>query len=218
MENTVETIFGEKVSTKQYLSKFINFGIELSEGNLDENFDKQFDYYVKHFDYNYANIAQDDIKKFKSFILDGVDMRRRIETINKCNLLHTLLWADTEKADYSIMCIEIVLTLLKSYYTDSTLRLGYPAIFDSYKDLPSGLKTLGSIYSNAVSQKTHNYISYDYGNKRHYVNIPNLWGVVLATLRKINGANEDPISGRDCNIYEIFDYCETYWEYLKLVN
>lgn len=220
LENTIKMIFGEKTSTKRYLSKFINFSITLDEGHLEDNFDTQFADYVKNFDCLSDCTKEDDVSLFKRNILDGIDMRKRIEIINKCSLLHTLLNKDNQKTDYSIMCIEILLTL---YKTTSHISFGYPQLFSSRNNtvIPDGLGKLNQIYVD-----NHNldgrYFSFKYiyhQNHDTLISLSDIWCVLLLCSRRISGhARNDKITNVRYEEKNIKKYCDDYWSLLQIIN
>ena len=76
-------------------------------------------------------------------------MRTRIEIINKANLLHEILNGTDIIIDYSYMCIEVVLTILKTFDIDIE-KLNFPYLFEYIENaIPLGLKFLETIYVEA---------------------------------------------------------------------
>lgn len=222
LETTVKTIFGENTSTKRYLSKFINFSIALDEGHIEDNFDSQFADYVKNFDCLDQSTEEEAVSLFKRNILDGIDMRKRIEIINQCSLLHTLLNKTNEKVDYSIMCIEILLTL---YKTTSHISFGYPHLFSSKNNniqMPKGLKELNQVYvENENQDERYNYFKYlSVENRQTYVSLCDIWGVLLLCARRINGypAKDKIFNNFHYDEKEIKKYCDDYWSLLQIIN
>lgn len=108
IKHTVKHIYGEDTEVDRYLAKFINFEINLDVGSLNEEFENKYTYYFSKFQYKNKSTDMYDVQDFQTHILDGIDMRSRIEIINKCDLLHDILCAE-EQADFSIMCIEMFL-------------------------------------------------------------------------------------------------------------
>ena len=93
LEHIIKKTFGENTETQKYLSKFINFEVNLDEGSFTDKdeFDNKFAYYIQNFEYSNEATKEYQVDEFIIKIFDGIDMRSRIEIIEKCNLLHKFL-------------------------------------------------------------------------------------------------------------------------------
>lgn len=193
-EYTVKNIYGNDTDVDKYLAKFINFEMSLDEGYLSGDFDARFDYYLSHFDYLNSNTTNSDINEFKSQIFTGIDMRSKIEIIDKCHLLHTLLNKDETILDYSVMCVEIAFMVLE--YWGVNLQEIKPnfnkhSVFGIQSNINStGLHYLNKIY-NSSREDIPYYITTESGQP--YVNRIDIWGVILSCYRYVIGFTRDRI-------------------------
>ena len=212
-EHTIKNIYGEKTDVEKYLAKFIDFEMNLDEGKLNDEFDNKFAYYLNKFDYinNATNIL--DVAEFKNHIFNGIDMRGKIEIIEKCDLLHKLLNSDEKKLDISFMCIEITLAVLKYWKVDLFKTKTYFNIKNAFdiKELEqlefTGVGFLNSIYANA--KEGHQY----FGNKTavfnetiNWVRRDNIWGAILSCYRYIVGYTRDHFSEDNYKSCGLRDY------------
>lgn len=191
-EHTVKNIYGEGTNVDKYLAKFIDFEMSLDEGYLSGDFDTRFDYYLRHFDYLNSNTTNIDINEFKSQIFTGIDMRGKIEIIDKCHLLHTLLNKDESVLDYSFMCVEIAFMVFK-YWGIDLQKLKPKFNIRGVFDVPSNVSATGLHYLNKVfntgSENIAYYITGESG--RAYVNRKDIWGVILSCYRYATGYTRD---------------------------
>lgn len=191
-EHTVKNIYGEGTNVDKYLAKFIDFEMSLDEGYLSGGFDARFDYYLSHFDYLNSNTNIIDIDEFKSQIFTGIDMRGKIEIIDKCHLLHTLLNNDESIMDYSFMCVEIAFMVFKYWGVD--LQVDNPPfnIYSVFK-VPEKVNVTGLHYLNKVfnSRNEDDYYYRTGENGRTYVTRQNIWGVILSSYRYVTGYTRD---------------------------
>ena len=237
LENTVKTIFGDNTSTKRYLSKFINFSISLDEGHLADNFDKQFSDYVNLFKGNVQSnyvVNAEDITRFKNFIFEGIDMRQRKEIVNKSRLIHTIV-NDNEskdKLDESYMCIELLLTLWKSVDDSRNVDFNYPYCFSEGREhpikmlstnIPQGLHEIEKIYEKSRQEyRSSGSPEYDYyyrgEDRKSYIHLYDLWGVILLCVAEIANHNCVYICKRGY-IGDIYaEYVKKYWNTLQIIN
>lgn len=145
LEHIIKKTFGENTETQKYLSKFIDFEVNLDEGSFSdkEEFDNKFAFYLNNFEYQNPATKSYQVEEFKTEIFDGIDIRSRIEIIEKCNLLHRVLNETDKPCDFSIMCIEIFMMLVyQQGLDDYELRFDNINIFKNEAVLPKGLKRL----------------------------------------------------------------------------
>lgn len=221
LEHTIKTIFGEETQTERYLSKFINFEIKLDEGVFNELVDEKFDYYIEMFDSLYPGTQYYQVNEFKTKIFDGIDIRSRYEIINKCNMLHRLVVNDGRKQDYVLMCIELLLAVLKhiNFRLENT-------VFDRkapfhIKDvcIKQGLEYLNSVYANANQTTSPYYSTEQFHTQRvEYICTEDIYGVILATYRRLIGYTNDRwVYGKYDND-EIINHTKEFWGLLQVIS
>ncbi len=107
LEETVRNIFGQKVNASDYLKKFISFGFNLDNGEVNENFLIKYKNLFDSFDF----IFTDNFDKEKAFIsiLSEMNMRNREILIQKIELINSILNKNNEKLDISILYVELFL-------------------------------------------------------------------------------------------------------------
>lgn len=191
-EHTVKNIYGEGTNVDKYLAKFIDFEMSLDEGYLSGDFDARFDYYLRHFDYLNPNTTNIDIDEFKSRIFTGIDMRGKIEIIDKCHLLHTLLNKDESVWDYSFMCVEIAFMVFKYWGIDLQDTKPQFNIYSVFK-VPSDASVTGLNYLNELYKNGKDGFSYYITTERGQVclNRNDIWGLILSCYRYVIGYRKD---------------------------
>ncbi len=110
---TVKNIFGEGTNVNDYLKKFINFQIDLSEGVLDSSsltflFE---DYLSKFSPYEFLN----EFDNFIKLILNKIPARDKKAIFEKAELIHNLSKLKNKKYSISLAAFEITLVILMSY-------------------------------------------------------------------------------------------------------
>lgn len=232
LEHIVRQIYGEKTDAKSYLRKFVQFELKLTEGSINEHFDERFESYIQHFDARARTTSEIDVAEFKSYILEGLDMRKRISIIDQCELIHSLLIPE-EKVDYSYLCLELFFVVLYDYgpdfeYSKSSFQISN--IFqrlsfgtEEKKKLPKGLALLADrIRPNKVPNSNH-YKLFDVQNDgvetRGLVNVNCLIGKLLYAYRAIIGFDDAVFMGMSTDyIVEFRDYARQFWDYLQIVH
>lgn len=219
LEHIIKKTFGNDTVTQKYLSKFINFEVNLDEGSFTDKdeFDNKFAFYLQNFDYLNINTASTQVDEFISKIFDGIDMRSRIEVIEKCNLLHRMLNKDEEKRDFSIMCIEILFTLNKKFdfgiaHPNQTFN---PHRERSAKNITPGIQFLFDIYQEADKHETPYIGSY---NGKAYIRGFDIYGIIIACLRQ---QPHDVISDNGLKLYDfskIKEYAKQFDDLLKIIS
>lgn len=232
LEHIVRQIYGEKTDAKSYLRKFVQFELKLTEGSLNEHFDERFESYIQLFDARTRTTSEIDVAEFKSYILEGLDMRKRISIIEQCELIHSLLIPD-EKVDYSYLCLELFFVVLNDYgpdfeYLKSSFQISN--IFqrlsldsEGKPKLPKGLALLADkVRPNRVPNSGH-YKLFDEQNDgtetRSLVNVNCLIGKLLYAYRAIIGFEDYTYMGMSNDyIVEFRDYARQFWDYLQIVH
>ena len=219
LEHIIKKTFGENTETQKYLSKFIDFEVNLDEGSFSdkEEFDNKFAFYLQKFDYLNKNTASPQVDEFNSKIFDGIDMRSRIEVIEKCNLLHRLLNKDDEKSDFSIMCIEILFTMNQMFDLGITSpnQTFNPKRERSANNITPGVQFLFDIYQEANKNEMPYISSY---NGRTYIRGIDIYGIIIACLRQ---QSHDVISDNGMKLYDfsqIKNYAKQFDDLLKIIN
>ncbi len=219
ISHTVRSIYGENTDVNKYLAKFINFEVDLPIGNLTDEYEKQHAYYLGKFEKQCSESYEEDVNEFYKNILKGIDMRGRIEIINKCNLLHDMILGE-EKRDHAFMCVEMFLAVLK--YWEATIpdresHISIHVLFNTKRivSVSTGLDYISQKYLE--NQEYNNYLSYD-EHGRSYVRRDNIWGVVLATYRRIIGYKYEWFSVDDYVKLGLRKYSEDFWNLLQIIN
>lgn len=191
-EHTVKNIYGEGTDVDKYLAKFIDFEMSLDEGELSEDFDTRFDYYLSCFSFQNSSTTNIDIYNFKNQIFKGIDMRSKIEIIDKCYLLHNLLNNAESDMDYSFMCVEIAFMVFKYWGIDLQAKTPPFSIYNVFEVPPNvsapGLNYLNELYKNGKDGFSY-YVVREGG--RAFINRKDIWGVVLSCYRYVIGYTRD---------------------------
>lgn len=119
LENTVKTIYGDKVNLDGYIAKFIDFSITLPKGDVNkEKFDVLFNDYVKMFNGqdNFLLIKED--KTFIQELFKYTDIRRQIKVLEKAKLTHSLIKSVQNNLDKGFLYLELVLTLFSFIHSN----------------------------------------------------------------------------------------------------
>ncbi len=218
-EHIIKKTFGENTETQKYLSKFISFEVNLNEGSFSDNdeFNHKFEFYLQNFEYSNSATKEHQVDEFKKRIFDGIDMRSRIEVIEKCNLLHRMLNKDEERSDFSIMCVEILFTMNQMFglsiaHSNQTFN---PRRDRSAANITQGIQFLFDVYQDAVNTGMP-YISSSSG--RPYIRGIDIYGVIIACLRQ---QPHDVISDNGIRLYDfpiIKEYAKQFDDLLKIIN
>ena len=218
LAHTVKQIYGVNTNVERYLSKFINFSLILDTGEFNEEFDTKFGYYINNFEYSNSATKQYDVENFKCKIFDGINMRSRIRIIDKCQLIHHIIYDENQKCDFSFMCIELLLAILsheKIYCTTQTYRDNN--IF-GFKDELHPYIGLGYFNSICNGQDKQDYLYHAYSEGSHYVNLDDIWGASLAAYRYVIGFEKDEFGYRDYSPKEIIKHASSFWNLLQIIE
>lgn len=233
LENTIRGIYGEEVSVRRYLAKFIDFELKLSVGEVSDEVKKVYEQYFDSFTYE---ISQDiDIADVCTTILKGIDIRTCKAILEKSYLAHRLLNLAGEKCDAAILCIELFLTLLKEYglnvvfaknnfsiHNLFTLETSTPdRLFSSTSQILTGLAVLSDKYKPIEGEST--YLYQEGSRNRTYIHINDLWGLLLGCYRMILGFQGDSWTGslhKEITVgnLSLRDYVLKYWKFIKVLN
>lgn len=224
LEHTVKQIYGPETDAKKYLQKFMQFELKLDEGDFSSQFDERFPRYRACFLEN-SKLFVETVFEFRDMILQGIDMRRRIEIVERCHLLHMLL-ADVEeengegpkRSDTAYLCLELFLAVLHDCRIDvkhARESFSIEQVFqqkDFSATLPSGLRWMSEQYrGDWVSP----YFSQDEG--KTYIDAVTMLGSLLRVYRGILGFNDEILNcteGRNAFI----EFGSDFWKLLESVS
>ena len=237
IENTVKSIYGENISVRQYLAKFIDFELKLVAGEVSSEIGVVYKAYFDRFTYDVSQ--KEDVDSVCTTILKGIDIRTCKAILEKSYLCHRLLNPVGGEYDASILCIEIFLTLLKEYglnvsYAKNNFDISNlftnphrsriengerDRLFFSTSKVLTGLAVLSDIYKG---EENFGYMKYD-DRGRAFIDDRNLWGLLLGVYRTILGFKGDYWSGfRYKRVYVgdiiLQDYVLEYWKFIKTLN
>ena len=175
---------------------------------------------------------QMDFVAFRRVIFESIDMRSRINIIEKCNLLHSILNAGEKNADMVLCVVQIFLAVLRYYNLDpskanrnfakDTLFEGHLTCRDqNMEDESFTLPGLAYIRKRLLTAD-HWTLEQDDGNGRMVVNCVDLWGVLLAVYRQVIGFTGDTwLDGNSSYTSlkgEIQQYVGRCWRILKMID
>ncbi len=220
LEHIIKKTFGDDTVTQKYLSKFINFEVNLDEGSFSDNdeLNNKFEYYIQNFEYSNEATKEYQVDEFITKIFDGIDMRSRIKIIEKCNLLHRILNKKGEKSDFSVMCIEIFLIISYHLGLDKMQsRITKEKMFKDPESISKGLVYLDKKYQE--EQNSGILLWIDQG-QRSGIRTDNLISIIFATYRIVSGYKNDFYDKRYAkyNFDEMKKYIINFIELLNIVN
>lgn len=226
LENTVSQIYGAATSVDSFLAKFIDFEVKLVVGEISNVVAEAYPQYMDCFTYDISH--RGEIEELCVTILKGIEVRKCKAIVEKSYLCHRLLNKDG-KCDASVLCIELLLTLLKEYglksihaknafninnlFTDKEL-------FADSKHVLTGLTVLSGQYKSKPNE-SNLYLVNDRG--RFYIRTGNLLGLILGCYRKILGfVDETWLDNTYSNVVvgdiDLQNYVLKYWKFLKTIN
>ena len=113
LEKSIESVGFENAN--QYLKKFISFEITLDNGILNDLFTTKIENYLSLFDFKFINT--EEITDYLIPIFSGIDMRNRIQLIDKALLIHKMLF--DERKNEAFMLLELILVVLVDFYGEN---------------------------------------------------------------------------------------------------
>lgn len=220
LEHIVKKTFGENTETQKYLSKFINFEVNLDEGSFSDSdeLNDKFNYYIQNFEYSNEATKQYQVEEYITNIFDGVDMRSRIEIIEKANLLHKILNKEGDKSDFSTMCIEIFLVLSQHLRINKMQPLiDKTNMFENAENISKGMVYLNQKYQE--EQNSGILLWFNQG-ERSGVRTDNLISLIFATYRIVAGYKKDfyDKSYAKYDFGEMKKYITNFIELLDVIN
>lgn len=222
LEYTIKEIYGEETDAAEYLRKFIDFRLELDEGTVKDNFNERFQEYTKLFGLQSRFTTEIDADEFKTCILEGLDMRYRIEIINRCEMIHKMLLGE-EPVDLSFMCVELLFAIL----SDCNLNVEYAKerfsisnVFGlirepSGKTLPKCLSELSEEYKRNLQPAVPSRRLFYRVGEGFEINTECVLGRTLYAYRKILGF-EDYTS--EVVEKELIECSQKFWNMLQIIH
>ena len=218
LERTIQKMFGDKVDTQKYLAKFIKFEIELDEGKYSNQFEEIHGYYFNQFD----GTDKETVVEFQENIFKGIEAREKIEIVEKCHLLHSLINKSEEKMDATYMCVEEFLTVIK--HTKSNLPnmsngLYFNDMFgaNTTKGLDYLQEKMGRKvdYGDEIGTRAYYYVE---KNGRKYLIPKDLWGILLGCYAAITECQINGVTENREMMARIKEYAIQFWTLLKTIK
>lgn len=219
LKHTIKQIYGEETSTEKYLAKFIDFEIKLDEGSLESIQNNRFAKYIALFD------SDENAFELAEKLLDGIDMREKIAIIERCNLLHNIIY-DKKPMSAAYMCMEIFLLLLYTYKINLPLSkqyFGRSGMFHTSlpneknpQQLPKGLSHFSEFFFNSKNQNMIDNYVFTYMNQTE-VRTWDVYGFILAGYRYLLGFTSDQWDDsmkKNDMVYHVTQI----WNLLKLIS
>lgn len=240
LQHTVKQIYGADTSTEKYLAKFIDFEIKLDEGSISDISDERFREYTRQFALIEQYTKTSDVDIFVTMFFEGIDMRKRLELIEKVKIIHQLA-ANGSKMDYSIMCAELFLVLLHEcgldiytakkfeatrgefvsdrWYFDETSRYvrdqkeSHTKMFTYVtKGLSNISKKFQTTKNSGTDSKYYSVID-DYA----FINTSDLWGKLFGFYRFLLGY-EDDLWEYAHQKEDDLKYIQIFWNLLQIIS
>ena len=220
LELTIQKMFGDGVDSKKYLAKFIQFEICLDEGTYDHKFESIFQEYFLQFE----ETEHRDYVEFLKNIFLGIPMRERMQIVEKCQLLHSLIYKsdsvdDTCKAPAYLMCIELYMAVIKH----ANVKL--PDCHDgiTFHQMYTANATCGLSYfehkmlveRTGVSEYKRYYFEYE--NSRLF-KLFELWGILLYCYSIITNFTKNVSTDDDQKALIIKAHASKFWSFLHTIN
>lgn len=224
LEHVIKQSFGQQTVVKQYLEKFIDFELKLDLGTVKDHFDKMFHRYTKRFDITSSSTSAIEVEEFKSYILNGLDMRKRISVIERCEMLHNILRNDEEILDSSYLCLEMLLVILNDCGLDIERASTYFDIDSLFSSnivkakgkIPDGLLALSEKYRvNKDPGGRFKLFKQEYGSADIFA--PCLMGKLLIAYRSLLGFKDDSWMNAIEPLHLFASYGIEFWNMLQII-
>ena len=113
LANTVKQIFGDEVSIRSYLSKFMTFGLRLPEVSFNEQIEQRFDYFNSIFVFRYSKECS--LYEIISKPLGEIPIRNKWQILEKVKIINQLILHNKRDYDYSILLFELFIAYCDYY-------------------------------------------------------------------------------------------------------
>ncbi len=219
LEYTIKQIYGESTDVDKYLSKFIDFTVNLDTGTLNDRFEEVFKSYISHF--KDIKIAADleDVEEFRKIIFQGIDIRSSIDIINKSSLLHEIIWGE-EQAEGYVMCIELFISVLMYWGVDlKHAKVGDIAYMFSYERKGS-IQTGLDLFEEKCNfeEEYTGLLLIGHENDTVYIRRSSLWSLLYMCYRYVGGCEHDHIMYDKYEGCEIKKICDNYMNLMMTID
>ena len=114
LDKTILTTFGDKTDTTRYLHKFLNFELQLNNGNIQNTISEKYHRYFSLFDPNLIDTTF-PYNNYISALLSDLPIRTQERLMDRLTTIHLLLFGDVRK-DYSFMCFELTWAIFQEKF------------------------------------------------------------------------------------------------------
>lgn len=114
LDMTITQIFGEHTKTSKYLSKFVNYELQLDNPEMTKGFFEKYADYVALFD-NTLIQTTFPYEEFITLLFSGIDMRTQERLMDRAKTVHKIVFP-SKKKDYSFMCCELMYLISTDIY------------------------------------------------------------------------------------------------------
>lgn len=184
LEKNIESLGFQDAN--QYLKKFISFEISLDNGILSSLFNDRISNYLSLFDFRYTD--GEGVYEYIEPIFSNIDMRNRIQLVDKAYLIHKMLFQN--KKDETFMLMELLLVVLVDFYGENYC--------EDTRDIPF-YKVFNNVIFKKESEKALKLI--DFVNRKRKED----------TLMAINLASNPKKYLAIMDDYGIFEILMCYW-------
>lgn len=221
LEYTICQIYGSNVDVPKYLEKYIDFELLLPTGEARNVVKELYPAYYNAFSNEITPVSM--IDDFCTTILKGIDMRTCKAIVEKSLLCHKLLNDDTTQ-DAAVMCVELFLTLLKTFGLNCTTAKNNfnantlfttPNLFSKSKQQLTGLVVLGQKYK-AIANGESRYYSQEFS--RPGIVTSDIWGLILGCYRIIIGYTNDDWYNDAYHKLSLDAYVRKYWKFIRMIH
>ena len=214
LNQTISQIFGTKTNTTKYLHKFINFELQLDNGNIDVDFEEKYQDYFSQFDMSLLD-AVFPYEDYIHALFSDIAMRDQERLMERITTIHTLLFGGSKK-DYSFMCFELTWAIFHEKFNGCELSniltcrdsgkeyatlVGSNGKFD--KKLTSVIDTLWSTQYFSILPDFSPPYRYLDGNETAYVQMALL--IYISSLTSYGPKYAVIQSSRKPDLYKILD-------------
>lgn len=116
LANTVKQIFGNEVSVRSYLSKFMTFGLRLPEVSFNELIEIRYKEFNSIFSFLYSEKCS--LYEIISKPLGEIPIRSKIQILEKVKIINQLILHNKKDFDFSILYFELFITYCDYYDID----------------------------------------------------------------------------------------------------
>ena len=221
LEHTICQIYGSHVDVPKYLEKYIDFELLLPTGEVSNIVKELYPAYYNAFSNDITPVSM--IDDFCTTVLKGIDIRTCKAIVEKSQLCHKLLNEDTPQ-DAAVMCVEIFLTLLKTFGLNCTTAKNNfnvntlfttTSLFSKTKHQLTGLVVLGQKYK-AIANGESRYFNQELS--RPGIVTSDIWGLILGCYRIIIGYTNDDWYNDAYHKLSLDAYVRKFWKFIRMIH